>query len=50
VSIFNATQIANYTNQLGSDVKAISAGAEADHRSTFIYANIHAKEFFDSKR
>ena len=48
VTVYNATQIANYSNQLGSTVKAVSAGDNADHRSTFVYAMIHGKAMFDS--
>jgi len=32
----------------GSNTKAVSAGAKADHRATYIYSLIHVKPWFDS--
>jgi pimeloyl-ACP methyl ester carboxylesterase len=45
--VYLSTLPATYQNQMGSKTSAISAGAKADHRATFVYSLILVKPWFD---
>jgi len=48
VPVYIATLPASYQQELGcTNIQALSAGANADHRATYIYSLIHAKPWFD---
>lgn len=49
IPVYVAKLAEGYHQLVGvSTTKAISAGAKADHRGTYVYSVIHAKPFFDS--
>jgi hypothetical protein len=47
IPVYLSTLPAAYQNQLGCNTIAISAGAIADHSSTYVYSLIHVKPWFD---